>query len=90
MDTDSHDLFKVKQPVIFLSKMIAERERASIIKLENNGPKQNSYIQWEKQQSFHHPQGISVINIYFIKNEPNLIRTNLLLTIYEACKCGLV
>ena len=24
MDTDSHDLFKVKQPVIFLSKMIAD------------------------------------------------------------------
>ena len=34
IDTDCHDLFKVKQPTIFLSKMIAERERAPRIKLE--------------------------------------------------------
>ena len=37
MDTDSHVLFKVKQPAIFLSKMIDERDRASRTKLENNG-----------------------------------------------------
>ena len=48
MDTQSDDLFKVNQPAIFLSKMIAERERASIIKLENNGPKQAFDNQWEQ------------------------------------------
>ena len=34
MDTDRHALFKVKQPAIFLSKMIAERERVSITQSE--------------------------------------------------------
>ena len=42
MDTDTHDLFKVKQPAIFLSKMIDERDRASKTKLENNGLKQTT------------------------------------------------
>ena len=43
IDTHNHDLFKVKQPAIFLNKMIAEREKASKTKIENNGPKQNVY-----------------------------------------------
>ena len=55
MGTDSYNLFKVKQPAIFLSKFIAQRDRASRIKLEKNGPKQNFYNHWEQQQSFHHP-----------------------------------
>ena len=38
MDTASNDLFKVKQLAIFLSKIIAERDRASRTKIENNGP----------------------------------------------------
>ena len=73
MDTDSHDLFKVKQPAIFLNKMIAERDRASRTKLENDGPKQNFYKEWEQQQSFHHPHNVSVIHkfdksvIYYLR-----------------------
>ena len=85
MNTDSHDLFKVKQPAIFLSKMIAERNRAPRTNLENNGPKQNFNNKQEQQQSFHYPHSISVIHRYFIINEPDL--TNLLFTIYEARKC---
>ena len=88
MDTDSHDLSKVKQSAIFLSKMIADRDWASRTKLENNGQKQNFYHQWEQQQSFHHPHSISVVHRYVIRNKPDL--TNLLFTIYEAHKCGLV
>ena len=68
--------------------MIAERDRASRTKLENNGPEQNFYNHWKHQQSFHHPQSISVIYRYFIINKPDL--TNLLFTIYEAHTCGLV
>ena len=90
MDTDSHDLLQVKQPAIFLSKMIAEQERAPRTKLKNNGQKHISYNQLEQQQNFPHPHSILVIQRYFIINEPDLIRTSLLFTIYEAHKCGLV
>ena len=68
--------------------MIAEHNRASRTKLENNGPKQNFYNHWEQQQSPYYPHGISVIHKYFIINEPDF--PNLLFTIYEARKCGLV
>ena len=50
LNTDSHNLYKVKQPAIFFSTMIAERERASRTKLENNGPKQNSHNQWSNNK----------------------------------------
>ena len=52
-NTDSHKSIKVKLPALFLSMMIAELERASRTKLENNGQTQNSHNQWKQQQSYH-------------------------------------
>ena len=47
-NTDSHNTIQVKQPALFMSKMIAELERVSRTKLENSDPTQNSHNQWEQ------------------------------------------
>ena len=61
-NTDGHISIKVKQSARFLSKMIAELERAPTTKLEKKMAQHKTpHNQWGQQQSFLHPHSISVI-----------------------------
>ena len=65
--------------------MIAEQERAPRPIIGNNGPTQNSHNLWEQQQSFTIHTTFHLFLDIFIVNETDLIRTNLLFTIFVKC-----
>ena len=66
-NTDIHNIIKVKQPALFLVKMIAKLETNWKTKALYKTPTNNN------KQSFQHQHIISEILRYFIINESDLI-----------------
>ena len=78
-NTDIYNIIKVKQPTIFLVKMITEQEK----KIENKGRyKTSTTNRNNNKQSFQHPHIISEILRYFIINESDLIEHICYLLLY--------
>ena len=69
-NTDIYNIIKVKQPALFLVKMIAELETSKKTKAQYKTPTTNRN---NNKQSFQHPHIISEILRYFIINESDLI-----------------
>ena len=69
-NTDIYNIIKLKQPALFLVKMIVELDTNSKTKARYKNPTTNRN---NSKQSFQHPHIISEILRYFIINESDLI-----------------
>ena len=69
-NTDIYNIIKVKQPALFLVKMIAELFTNKKTKAQYKTPMTNRN---NNKKSFQHPHIISEILRYFIINESDLI-----------------
>ena len=80
-NTDIYNIIKVKQPALFLVKMIAELDTNWKTKAQYKTPTANRN---KNEQSFQHPHIVVEILRYFIINESDLIEQicYLLFTIY--------
>ena len=78
-NTDIYNIIKVKQPALFLVKMIAELETYKRTKALYKTPTTNRN---NNKQSFQHPDIISEILRYFILNKADLIKHTCYLLFY--------